>query len=148
MARTHRLIAISIRVAGFGIVALSVLSAWGVALGGGEAVSAPSFKNDILPIFNTNCVFCHVTGAENGGLNLGRRTAYQSLVSAPSTESALMRVAPGDPEKSYLMYKLTGTQLNVGGTGESMPKVDPPRLLDAREVQLIKKWILAGAPQN
>lgn len=123
-----------------------------IALGGDAACAEPraipSFKQDIQPIFNTQCVFCHVTGAENAGLNLARHDAYRNLVSTKSTESELLRIAPGDLEKSYLMHKLRGTQLSVGGSGDSMPKVDPARLLDAAQVELIEKWILGGAPNN
>ena len=46
------------------------------------------------------------------------------------------------------MHKLMGTHLSVGGTGDSMPKIEPPRLLDADAVGLIKKWIRNGAPDN
>jgi mono/diheme cytochrome c family protein len=113
-----------------------------------ETASAPSFKKDIQPIFNAQCVFCHITGAENGGLNLGRRDAYRNLVSTKSTESTLLRVAPRDLENSYLIHKLRGSQVAAGGSGDSMPKTDPPRLLDAAQVKLIEKWILDGAADN
>jgi hypothetical protein len=112
-----------------------------------EAGDAPSFKKDVQPILNAQCVFCHVTGAENGGLNLGGRKAYAALTS-PSTESALARVAPGNPDKSYLVHKLRGTQLTVGGSGLRMPMTDPPTPIDAGQLDLIVKWIAAGAPDN
>jgi len=127
---------------------LAVLLASGAAFAAGKANAAPSFKNDIVPIFSAQCVFCHVTGAENAGLNLARKEAYRNLVGTKSTESELMRVAPGDPEKSYLMHKLRGTQLSVGGSGASMPRVDSSQLMDAAQLKLIEKWILAGAPNN
>ena len=114
----------------------------------GKTQAVPSFKNDIVPILSAQCVFCHVTGAENAGLNLARKEAYRNLVSTKSTESELQRVVPGDPEKSYLMHKLRGTQLSVGGSGASMPRVDSSQLLDAGQLQLIEKWISAGAPNN
>ena len=127
---------------------LFCLSVFATGLVLAEPQTIPSFKKDIQPILNAQCVFCHVTGAENAGLNLGRRDAYQNLVSTKSTESELLRVVPGDLEKSYLMHKLRGTQLSVGGSGDSMPKVDPARFLDAGQVELIEKWILGGAPNN
>lgn len=52
--------------------------------------SAVSFKRDLQPVLDAQCVFCHVTGAENGGLNLGRRVARAALL-APSTEAPLPR---------------------------------------------------------
>lgn len=55
------------------------------------AQDAPvSFKRDLQPVLDAQCVFCHVTGAENGGLNLGRRVARAALL-APSTEAPLPR---------------------------------------------------------
>jgi hypothetical protein len=124
------------------------LLASSAAIADEKANAAPSFKNDIVPTFSAQCVFCHVTGAENAGLNLSRKEAYRNLVSTRSTESDLMRVAPGDPEKSYLMHKLRGTQLSVGGSGASMPRVDSAQLMNAAQLQLIEKWISAGAPNN
>ena len=109
--------------------------------------TAVSFKDDIQPLLNAQCVFCHVTGAENGGLNVGRRQSHAALL-APSTVSELPRVTPGDPEKSYLIHKLRGTQLKVGGSGSRMPMTDPPRPMDAAQLELFERWIAQGAKNN
>lgn len=112
------------------------------------AEDAPvSFKTDIQPLLNTQCVFCHVDGAENAGLNLGRRKSHASLMDA-STQAPLKRVEPGAPEKSYLINKLKGTQLGAGGNGNAMPMYDPPRPFDAVTLALIERWIREGAPNN
>lgn len=107
-----------------------------------------SFKQDLQPLLNAQCVFCHVDGAENGELNLGRRKAYAALVDVPSIDAPLSRVAPGDVDKSYLMHKLRGTHLSVGGSGNAMPMVDPPRLMDPTQVDLFVRWIEQGAKNN
>ena len=109
--------------------------------------AAVSFKTQIQPILDGQCVFCHVTGAENGGLNLGRRVARASLL-AVSTEAPMPRVTPGAPEQSYLIHKLRGTQLAAGGSGNRMPMNDPPRPLDDGQLDLILRWIDAGAVDN
>ena len=116
---------------------------------GAQAADAPpvSFKNDVQPILNSQCVFCHVTGAENAGLNLGRRDSHASLMSA-STEAPIPRVTPGDPAKSYLIHKLKGTQLEVGGNGNAMPMYDPPKPFPAEQLELIERWIREGAQKN
>ena len=107
-----------------------------------------SFKDDVQPILNSQCVFCHVTGAENGGLNLGRCEAHAALL-APSTETTAMpRVTPGDPAKSYLVHKLKGTQLEVGGNGAQMPMYDPPKPFPAEHLEVIERWIREGAQKN
>jgi mono/diheme cytochrome c family protein len=127
-----------------GLVAALLL---GVAPLAEAADAAVSYKTDIQPIFNAQCVFCHVTGAENAGLNLGRRESRASLM-APSSEAPLPRVTPGDPEKSYLVHKLRGTHLSVGGSGNAMPMYDPPRPFDAALLERISRWIQNGAPDN
>ncbi|MBI4301219.1 MAG: hypothetical protein HY664_01255 [Chloroflexi bacterium] len=109
-------------------------------------IPAVSFVQDIQPIFGSRCVFCHQTGASQAGLNVGLGLAYKSLVKVPSTESRLLRVAPGDPENSYLLHKLLGTHLQVGGQGEQMPLGGPP--LPKDDLEKIQKWIQDGAPEN
>jgi hypothetical protein len=115
------------------------------------AADAPppvSFKNDVQPLLNAQCVFCHVTGAENGGLNLGRREAHAALMAPSVGAPAMPRVTPGDPAKSYLVHKLKGTQLEVGGSGGPMPMYDPPKPFPAEHLELIERWIREGAQKN
>jgi hypothetical protein len=128
---------------GRAVVLLAVLAS------SAHAADTPvSFKDDVQPILNSQCVFCHVTGAENGGLNVGRREAYASLLS-PSTEAPGMpRVTPGDPSKSYLVHKLKGTQLEAGGSGGRMPMYDPPKPFPAEHLETIERWIREGAQKN
>ncbi|GAC1619688.1 MAG: hypothetical protein NVS9B10_00650 [Nevskia sp.] len=109
---------------------------------------AVSFRNDLQPIFNAQCVFCHVTGAENGGLNLGRRDSYAALMAASTEAPKLARVTPGQPGQSYLLHKLHGTQLAAGGSGNRMPMNDPPTPLAASQLDLFQRWIESGAPNN
>ena len=83
--------------------AVLVLSPLAHAQGGAD--KPVSFKDDVQPLLNSQCVFCHVTGAENAGLNLGRRDSHAALMAA-STQAPMPRVTPGDPAKSYLVHKL------------------------------------------
>lgn len=52
---------------------------------------------------------------------------------------ALLRVAPGDPDSSYLVQKIEGS----AAVGARMPIGRPP--LDAEAITLIRQWIAAGA---
>lgn len=106
----------------------------------------PAFGKDILPLLQQNCVSCHITGEELGGLGLAPSLAYKQLVNTNSLQSDLLRVKPGAPDDSYLLHKLAGTHLDQGGTGTRMPQGFPP-LSDA-QVELISRWIAAGAPNN
>lgn len=113
-----------------------------------ESGKVVSFRTDLQPILNSRCVVCHVTGAENAGLNLSRAVARKNLVDVPSTESKLVRVAPGKPEDSYLMHKLLGSQGSVGGSGTLMPQSDSLQPLESSQLELFRRWILSGSPDN
>jgi len=102
-----------------------------------------SFVRNIVPIFKSRCVICHMPGSEQAGLALHPKGGYANLIDVKSTESTLMRVAPGSAERSYLYRKLLGTQAAAGGGGERMPFGDAP-LSDA-QLDTIRRWIESGA---
>ncbi len=104
-----------------------------------------SFSRDVQPIFSANCAICH-QGTGPAGLTLEPGASYLNLVGRPSTESNLPRVAPGNPQGSYLVHKLQGTQLSVGGSGAQMPYSGMP--LAPPQMALITGWIQEGAPNN
>src|SRR5439155_981498 len=66
-------------------------------------------------IFTPGCATLSCHGAGNaGGMTLAAGAAYANLVGVPSSNSAalaagLLRVAPGDPDRSLLLRKLEGT---------------------------------------
>lgn len=105
-----------------------------------------SFAKDIQPIFSTNCVGCHQGGSAPAGLNLEPGSAYKNLANVKASEASLMRVAPGAPDKSYLLNKLLGTQSQVGGTGAQMPFRGTS--LPQDQINLIQQWITDGAADN
>lgn len=111
-----------------------------------STTSGVSFSKDIQPIFTANCVVCHQGTAAPGGMSLEPGSAYKNLVNVKSTESPLQRVAPGAPDKSYLLNKLLGTQGQVGGSGAQMPFGAAP--LPQSQISLIQQWISQGAPNN
>jgi len=104
-----------------------------------------NFHADIQPIFDANCVVCHQTGGTQGGLNLEEGESYGATVLRNSEESKLLRIAPGKPDESYLIHKLEGSHIQVGGTGEQMPTTGP---LDSALIKIIRKWILEGARKS
>jgi hypothetical protein len=63
-----------------------------------------------------------------------------------SNESALLRVKAGDPDSSYLVHKIQGTQGTVGGSGGQMPLGRSP--LSQDNIDIIRDWIAAGALNN
>ncbi len=123
----------------FGIMLLGLTSA--------AQAAGPSFSKDLMPILRTQCAICHLTGQEQGNLALPPAKAYASLVNVKSTEApALIRVTPGQPDKSYLIAKLEGTQIKAGGKGARMPFAGAP--LPADKIKLFRDWIAAGAAKN
>jgi hypothetical protein len=100
----------------------------------------PEFQSIQDNVFTPICTTCHSGAAAPQGLRLDSAASYAMLVNAPSVEApALLRVAPGDPDRSYLIHKLEG-RATVGGR---MPLNLPP-LPDAT-IQVIRQWISDGA---
>ena len=121
------------------------------------ALSTPaaSFETDVAPVLEKSCAFssCHGSrGPANRGIFLGAKTAEDrqavkdALRSVSRAAPTLPYVTPGDPDKSFLMHKLDGTQLSVGGTGVQMPYFATP--LSQADRDGIRAWINSGAPQN
>jgi uncharacterized protein (TIGR03118 family) len=98
-------------------------------------------------IFTPRCSTCH-TGTGNslpGSMNLTSTAAtFASLVNVASIENPqLKRVAPNDPTNSYIIHKLTGT--DIGNTAR-MPFGGP--FLDQPTIDQVSTWISAGALNN
>jgi len=102
-------------------------------------------------IFEKQCAFsgCHGPTNPQAGLVLSGEGAYDALVDHPATTPAANfagknLVVPGAPATSFLMDKLLGAL--APGEGEPMP-LDRQPLAD-KDIQAIRKWILAGAPRK
>lgn len=106
------------------------------------AAADVSFARDIVPLFKSRCLMCHLPDSAQGGLSLHPNGGYASLVGVPSTQSPLPRIKPGDAENSYLYRKLAGTQTAAGGSGERMPFGEA---LSEDQIGRIRQWIDAGA---
>jgi hypothetical protein len=130
-----------------------------------------SFEADIQPIFDDNCVTdCHIMGGNWQQLIL--EDAYDTIVDEESlqtqTVDELVLIAPGDPDNSYILHKLRGTQGDVvdpalsllrmpseeiecdpmeeGCSPDGTMIVEGDPLPDA-DIQLIEDWIVCGAPE-
>jgi methionine-rich copper-binding protein CopC len=108
--------------------------------GGGELV--PTFGSIQANVFTPNCAIsgCHSGAAAPFGLRLDAGSSYALLVGVPSGEvPGLNRVTPGDPDASYVIHKLEGTQ----EVGERMPRGGP--YLPQATIDVIRQWISDGA---
>ncbi|MEW6269902.1 MAG: hypothetical protein AB1689_11470 [Thermodesulfobacteriota bacterium] len=90
---------------------------------------------------------CHGSAA-SGALELSPAVAYQNLLDAPALGSPLRRVVPGDNDRSYLWLKLAASTrpgtVEIGGA--PMPLGLPP--LTENELEAVRLWIYAGAPET
>ena len=93
----------------------------------------------VQEIFNSQCVYCHMEGVEQAGLNLEPGLSRTRLVGVKSTQTDVLLVTPGNPSMSYLWHKLQNTHLQSGGEGTNMPMNQPP--LSASELKSIEEWI-------
>ncbi|MEM8734637.1 MAG: DUF1549 domain-containing protein, partial [Planctomycetota bacterium] len=95
-----------------------------------------SFIEQIEPIFRTHCQGCHQPAKAQGEYVM---TDFAHLLAAG--ESGDAAVVPGDAESSYLYQ-----QIAVVDGEAAMPKKGKP--LHASEIELIRKWIEQGAPND
>lgn len=101
----------------------------------------------IQPIWDANCVEgCHTQGGVSDAWITLSEDAFASLVERPALELPhMMRVSPGDLDNSYLWHKVTGTHIEVGGSGVLMPPA-PADALSTADLDAIAQWILQGCP--
>lgn len=112
-------------------------------------VEVPDFDMDVQPLLEASCL-CHFM-PPNGDdmtapyLTLNSGTGLGELVDVDSVQlPSMKRVAPGDTGNSYLVHKLRGTHIDIGGPvdSDSMPPLAP---LAEADIQTIEAWIVGGA---
>lgn len=135
------------------LIASGMLGACGGGNGSGEAPPpeeppppsppfGPTFSEIQDELFTPTCAVsgCHTGGAAPQGLRLDEANSYSLLVGVDSAEvPSILRVAPGDPDNSYLIQKLEGT----ASVGDQMPLGGPP--LSQATVDVVRQWITDGA---
>lgn len=102
---------------------------------------SPSFVNEIKPIIAARCALsvCHGGSASEGGLNFGA-IGYHDVLHASADHGPIVVI--GDGANSALYFKVTASPR----FGSRMPPGGP--YLSTADVQKIKDWIDAGAPDN
>lgn len=98
-----------------------------------ETAGVPSFSGEIQPLLLQKCAACH--GAQGGLSVASRADLIRGGLHGPA-------VVPGDTEESLLIQTLRGTW----EAGKQMPLGGTP--LTKAEIDLIARWIEAGAPDN
>ena len=114
----------------------------------GNGTGGSGFAAAVQPILTANCALsgCHAGASPAQGMNLSLGQAFANIVNVPSNESGLLRVKPSEPDSSYLVHKIQGTQSTVGGSGGRMPL--GRAALSQAQIDIIRQWIADGAPNN
>ena len=107
-------------------------------------VVGPTLDEIQAAVFTPTCATsnCHNGANPSGGLDLrDADTSFAQLVDVPSDDDPMIfRVAPGDPDNSYLVQKIEGT----AAQGQQMPPGGAAPLSQA-EIDAIRQWITDGA---
>jgi hypothetical protein len=118
------------------------------ACGGDEAKTPATLTNVEAMVFTPSCSLsssCHTGASPAGGLNLDANT-HGALIADSTEVPGKKRVAPGNPDASYLMDKLLNRNLpSQGPNGEIYTSMPPGVTLEADLIDLVRRWIQAGA---
>src|SRR5262245_12792113 len=131
------------RIEGLGAITL-VCSTWSLLAQNPPTDSLPQtvrFNHDIRPILSDKCFKCH--GPSSTGRRANLRLDSEEAVAKDArlngaAEGTMKVVAPGDPDHSAVMLRITATDPK-----RRMPYGSNP--LSDREVKLIRRWIEQGA---
>ena len=121
----------------------SVSAVVGLAWAVGTAVAAdgvPSYTREIKGLLSNRCVRCHGPDGEarHGGGDDGLRLDTFAGATADLGDHAA--IVPGKPDESELIARITSTDPDL-----VMPPPEAGRRLSENEVDLLKRWIAAGA---
>lgn len=115
----------------------STCSLFGFAsAGAADEPSSVSFGRDVRPILAKHCFTCHGPDpdARQAGLRLdSAETAYEDL-------GGYAAIAPGDPEASELLRRVTSDD-----EGMRMPPAESGPPLSDAETETLRRWIAGGA---
>ena len=104
------------------------------------ADQAPSFTRDIKGLLSNRCVRCHGpdAGSRHGGGDGGLR--LDTFAGATADLGGHAAIVPGRPDASEIIARITSDDPDL-----VMPPPDAGERLPAKQVELLKRWIAAGA---
>ena len=104
----------------------------------------PTLSSIQANIFTPICTRCHTGASSPLGLALDAGVSRGNLVGITSVERPdLMRVSAGNPDTSYIVWKIEG---RAGITGGRMPLGLAP--LSTEQIDAIRGWIENGAQND
>lgn len=112
-----------------------------VMASGCAALKVASFQRDVYPIFEQNCVDCHMPpkgkGYRKTGLSL---ETYETLMHGTVYGPV---IKPGDPKRSILLMLVEGR----ADASMRMPHQED-ELLPAEQIAVLRRWVRQGALNN
>jgi hypothetical protein len=123
--------------------------------------ATPASYAAVHALFQERCSgYCH-----GGGSDVGASVVFASDVGVPASTLVglasrevprMQLVVPGNPDESYLIQKLDGTFRQLpecepvrNNCGVGMPwSAGTPAQLSRDEIDLVRNWILDGAPET
>jgi hypothetical protein len=107
---------------------------------GQTPADGPSFTRDIKSILSNRCVRCHGPDPEGraGGGDEGLR--LDTFAGATADLGGHAAIVPGKPDEGELIARITSTDPDV-----VMPPPEAGERLSEKQVDLLKRWIAAGA---
>ncbi|HQR08180.1 MAG TPA: PSD1 and planctomycete cytochrome C domain-containing protein [Gemmatales bacterium] len=115
-----------------GLIGLCVMKP-GEVSAGMALEDSPSFEKEILPILKERCFQCHDGRKSKSGLRLDVRNKARA-----GGETGKLGIVAGKPDESELYHRLT-----TDDTERRMPPTKEK--LSAQQIELVRKWIEAGA---
>jgi Planctomycete cytochrome C/WD domain, G-beta repeat len=118
----------------FGGATSACAVALGVAVVSAQALAMPAappdFSRDVMPIFESNCLRCHNSAEEKGGLLL---ESYEDLMHGGDDG---VPVVAGNADDSPIIRQVEG---------RAKPKMPPKADLRPEDIATLRAWIAAGA---
>jgi len=121
-----------------GLISVCLFASLASSSGAAQGSAPVKFNRDIRPILAENCYACH--GPDNNARKAKLRldTKEGIFEKTPKREPA---VIPGDLEKSELWRRVSTTDED-----DMMPPPESHKVLKSEQKELLKRWIMAGAP--
>ncbi len=95
--------------------------------------TAVSYWRDVRPLFQARCHGCHQPAKQGGKYEM---TSFERLLAGGKSESPA--IVPGKPDESPFVELITP----IDGEADMPKKANP---LSADEIDLVRRWIAAGA---
>jgi len=101
------------------------------------AADPVDFNRQIRPILSSHCFTCH--GPDEKSRQADLRLDLREVATA--NRDGARSIAPGDPETSELVRRITS-----GDPDERMPPAETGKVLGPGEIETLVRWIKEGAP--